>query len=106
MQIVSLGRRSLREETHARDAGLQPRNGSGAIAFGLVDRLYSEAHALLIPKAQLPCGDEDSAPINRLDLLGHCLLQQPQYGDSQGRHNCAWVPSPELRQATATRGER
>jgi hypothetical protein len=87
MQIVSLGKRFLREEIHPRDAGLQLRNGGGAVAFGLVDRFHRQPHALIVSKGQLPRGDEDSAAVNRLDLLGHCLIAQPEYDDSHGRHN-------------------
>jgi hypothetical protein len=49
MQIVSLGKRLSRGEIHARAPRLQPWKGGGAIAFGLVDRLHREPHALLIP---------------------------------------------------------
>ena len=56
MQFLSAGKRPRREQTHAGDARLKPRNGGLAIPFGLVDRLHRQAHALLVPKGQLACG--------------------------------------------------
>lgn len=55
VQFLSAGKRSLREETHARDASLEARYSGLAIPFGFVDRLHCQAHALLVPKGQLAC---------------------------------------------------
>ena len=64
MQFLSGGKRPLREKTHARDAGLQPRNGGLAIPFGLVDRLNRQPHALLVLEGQLACGLQDTACVD------------------------------------------
>jgi hypothetical protein len=56
MQFLSAGERPLREKMHTRDTGLQPSDGSLAIAYGFVDRLHGQAYALLVLKAQIACG--------------------------------------------------
>ena len=81
MQFLSAGKRSLREKTHARDAGLQTRNRGLATRFGLVDPLHGEAHALLVPKGQLTCGLEDAAGVNGINRLDHSLLLSQSYGE-------------------------
>jgi hypothetical protein len=63
MQFLSAGKRSLREETHARDTGLQPGDGGLAIAYGFVERLHCQAHTLLVLKAQVACRPEDAAGV-------------------------------------------
>jgi len=78
MQFLSAGERPLREKTHARDAGLEPGDGGGAIAYGFVDRLHGQAYALLVLKAQVARGLEDAAGVNGLDLLGHVNARQPE----------------------------
>src|SRR3954471_14753792 len=73
MQFLSAGERSLREKTHACDAGLQPRNGGLAIPCGFVDRLHRQAHALFVLEGQFARWLEDAVGVNRLDLLSHAL---------------------------------
>ena len=74
MQFLSAGKRPLREKTHPRDAGLQPNDCGLAIAFGRVDRLHGQAHALLVLKGQLACRLEDATDVDGLDPLDHSVL--------------------------------
>src|SRR5262245_5035918 len=71
MQFLSAGKESLREKTHACDAGLQAGNCSLAIGAGLVDCLHCQPHSLLVAKGQLARGLEDAVCVNSLYLLGH-----------------------------------
>src|SRR5258708_8311416 len=80
MQLLSAGKRSLREETHARDPCLQARDGSLAIRVGLVDglvyRLNAQANTLVVPERQLDRRFQNAVGIDGLDCLRHRTLQK------------------------------
>jgi hypothetical protein len=58
MQFLSAGERSLRENTHACDAGFEASDCGLPIAAGLLDRLHRQAHALLVLQGQFARGLE------------------------------------------------
>src|SRR5258705_2024454 len=76
MQFLAAGKRSLREETHARDSCLQARDGSLAIHVGLVDGLDGQANTLVVPEGQLSRRLQNSVGVDGLDRLRHRTLQK------------------------------